>query len=128
MVKFARLQFDYLRVIVLMNRFARLLSCIFLVLLMLGFVMQPAFAARSNFDDVDYYDCADKPDGSYEHPSDYTRFIVCHNGRAADMACPDCELNNVDGCAKSAYLFFDESKQQCELPKLVQHDSSTLEK
>lgn len=111
-----------------MKTFAKLFSCIFVVLLMLGFVMQPAFAARPNYDDVNYYDCADKLDGLYEHPFDYTRFIKCHNGRAADMACPDCDLKNVDGCAGSAYLFFDKSKQQCELPKLVQADSSTLKK
>lgn len=111
-----------------MNIFTRLLSCIFLVLLMLGFVILPASAQsyyRPNYDDVDYYDCSSKEDGNYNHPTDMTRFITCHNGRASDQACPSCDVNNVALCAGSAYLVFDLSKNQCNYPSLLQSNSSS---
>jgi len=72
---------------------------------------------RPNYDNIDYYDCSGKADGNYVHPTDCTRFIMCSNGRAADMACPDCDMNNVSGCAGSPYQFWDQDKDRCEWPR-----------
>ncbi|XP_021967332.1 uncharacterized protein LOC110862441 [Folsomia candida] len=73
--------------------------------------------SRPNYDDVTYYNCAGKPDGNYLHPFDCTRFITCHNGRTADMACGDCDMNNVNGCQGSKYLVYLPAKDWCEWPK-----------
>lgn len=71
--------------------------------------------SRENIPDVDYFDCSDKPDGTHIHPTDCTRYIQCGNGRAFDMACPDCDSNN-PACAGQAYLYYDAEVQRCELP------------
>ena len=74
--------------------------------------------SRPNYDDVDYYDCTGKPDGSYIHPFDCTRFITCHNGRAADMACPDCDLEkNPYQCAGQEYLYYNRPTDTCQWPR-----------
>ena len=64
---------------------------------------------RPNIDDVDYYDCGDRHDTLEAHPTDPTRYIKCHNGRAADMACPP------DG--KGGYLVWDQAMQVCNFAK-----------
>jgi len=74
--------------------------------------------SRPNYDDVDYYDCSGKPDGNYIHPHDCTRWITCHNGRAADMACPDCGLDaNPYQCAGSEYLYYNHPTDTCQWPR-----------
>jgi len=75
-----------------------------------------SFRSRDNFDDVDYFDCSGKADGDYLHPTDCTRFIKCHNGRAADMACADCDQNNVAECAGNPYLVFNLTQDACDWP------------
>ena len=74
--------------------------------------------SRENLADIDYFDCTGKADGNYPHPSDCTRFITCHNGRAADIACPDCGLpTNPYQCAGSEYLYYKASADQCDWPR-----------
>jgi len=78
----------------------------------------PELSSRANYDDVTYYDCKGKVDGYYTHPTDCTRFILCHNGRAADMACPDCGLqNNPYQCAGSEYMVYDAAMNWCRWPR-----------
>jgi hypothetical protein len=79
--------------------------------------------SRPNHDNVDYYDCHGKQDGNYLHPLDCTRFITCSNGRASDMACGDCDKNNVHGCAGLDYLVYDKGADQCEWPVDTQCDT-----
>ncbi len=70
--------------------------------------------SRPNYDDIHYYDCANKPDGNYVHPPT-APFITCHSGRAVDMACLDCGLrDNPYQCAGSEYLFYDPKHDWCE--------------
>ena len=74
-------------------------------------------SARDDYDDVGYGGCAGKPDGNYLHPTDCTRFITCHNGRAADMACPDCGLgNNPYQCAGQEYMYYNPKMDMCAWP------------
>lgn len=78
----------------------------------------PSIVSRANYNDVTYYDCTGKPNGNYLHPSDCTRYITCHNGRAADMACPDCGLaNNPYQCAGSEFLFYKAATDRCDWPR-----------
>lgn len=70
---------------------------------------------RPNHDHIDYYDCSGKANGSYVHPSDCTRFIMCSNGNAADMACPDCNGHDPQ-CDGEAYLRWSETTGNCEWP------------
>jgi Chitin binding Peritrophin-A domain len=71
--------------------------------------------SRDPIDNIDYYDCSGKPNGNYLHPFDCTRFIMCTEGRAADMACPDCDVSD-ERCAGSKYLFYDAELDRCEWP------------
>ena len=75
---------------------------------------------RQNFDNIDYYDCSAKPNGNYIHPTDCTRFITCANGRAADMACPDCNAHD-EKCAGERYLVWDDAEdvKRCEWPQFT---------
>ncbi|XP_021943297.1 uncharacterized protein LOC110841905 isoform X2 [Folsomia candida] len=75
--------------------------------------------SRPNYDHIDYYDCSGKPNGTYVHPTDCTRFIMCSNGYASDMACPDCDLPNTL-CHGSPYLTYDGFKERCEWPKITE--------
>jgi hypothetical protein len=75
--------------------------------------------SRPNHDNIDYYDCSGKPDGKYIHPSDCTRYIMCMNGRAADMACPDCDPNNSQ-CAGSEYQRFNPQGGYCDWPSNIE--------
>ncbi|CAL8091916.1 unnamed protein product [Orchesella dallaii] len=44
---------------------------------------------------IGWYNCAGKPDGNYEHPSDCTRFISCSGGIASQRDCADCHIDAV---------------------------------
>jgi len=78
-----------------------------------------AHVSRDNYEDVRYFSCTGKPDGNYLHPFDCTRFITCHNGRSADMACGDCDLNNVNGCQGNPYLVYKLEKDWCDWPAIT---------
>lgn len=81
---------------------------------------------RPNFDNVKYYDCSAKENGNYLHPNDCTRFITCSNGRASDMACPDCDVNNIKGCQGNPYLVYDVKNDTCDWPNVTPcHNSSS---
>ncbi|OXA64280.1 uncharacterized protein LOC110841593 [Folsomia candida] len=75
--------------------------------------------SRPNYDHIDYYDCSGKPNGQYIHPSDCTRFIICSNGYASDMACPNCDLANTL-CFGIPFLRYDAFKERCEWPKITE--------
>jgi len=72
--------------------------------------------SRPNYDFIDYYDCSGKENGNYIHPTDCTRFIICSNTHASDMACPDCDLPNSQ-CLGQPYLIWDAAKDRCEWPE-----------
>jgi hypothetical protein len=72
--------------------------------------------SRATVDNVDYYDCTEKPDGNYIHPTDCSRYITCSSGHAADKACPDCDPANVAGCQDSPYMFYDGATDRCVWP------------
>jgi len=44
---------------------------------------------------IPWYNCAGKPDGNYEHPSDCTRFISCSGGIASQRDCANCNIDPV---------------------------------
>ncbi|CAL8091910.1 unnamed protein product [Orchesella dallaii] len=44
---------------------------------------------------IDWYNCAGKPDGNYEHPWDCTRFISCSGGIASQRDCANCDIDPV---------------------------------
>jgi len=91
-------------------------------------VPHKSLRSRPNYDDVDYYDCSKNADGNYNHPTDCTRFITCHNHRAADMACPDCDLNNIYECAGNQYLVFNATENSCEWPRYTECGGGHTEK
>lgn len=65
-------------------------------------------SGRENYPDVDYYDCTGRHGTRETHPFDATRFIACENGRANDMACPDCPE------CEGGHQRFDLPTQTCE--------------
>ena len=71
--------------------------------------------SRPNYDFIDYYDCSGKTDGNYMHPTDCTRYIVCANGRASDMACPDCDPKAPESAGRE-YLYFNVITDACDWP------------
>ncbi|WP_196515535.1 carbohydrate-binding module family 14 protein [Nostoc sp. WHI] len=91
-----------------------------------AFVTPPAFASvspwdeprREPIDNINYYDCSNKPDGNYKNPNDVTRFIMCNDGRAADVPCANCTQDD-SRCSGSEYLYWDDSKKVCEYPIYV---------
>ncbi|CAL8134208.1 unnamed protein product [Orchesella dallaii] len=45
--------------------------------------------------DIQWYNCAGKPEGNYEHPSDCTRFISCSGEIASQRDCANCNVDPV---------------------------------
>lgn len=43
----------------------------------------------------DGYDCSNKEDGNYVHPTDCTRFARCEDGVASEIDCPPCNVDPV---------------------------------
>lgn len=76
--------------------------------------------SRAHITNVDYYDCSAKPDGNYLHPTDCTRYIVCANGTAHDMACPDCGKDNHPQCNGQEFLVYEDTQfDWCDWPSNI---------
>ncbi|OXA51282.1 hypothetical protein Fcan01_14465, partial [Folsomia candida] len=62
----------------------------------------------------DYFSCEGKEDGSYPHPTDCTRFILCGNGKARDDPCLWCDTDAYQQqCQGNKYLVFDDNTNMC---------------
>jgi len=101
------------------NSVAKAASSVLIALLFASLPSSVMAQSRPNYNDIDYYNCSGKPDGNYVHPFDCTRFMVCHNGHASDMACADCDPANPD-CEGSRFTIYKQSVDQCDWPKVTE--------
>jgi len=71
---------------------------------------------RTNMTMIESDICDGKADGSYEHPDDCTRYILCYQHVAYEMFCPMCPEKQLDRCKGQNYFFFNVDKDCCYWP------------